>query len=182
MSRFFFALSPDNITKDKIIHYRKILNVSGKPIKAEHLHLTLLFMGKLSINQQQTIIQAANKIHCTSFNIVCDRPGVFKQNIFWLGLKSVPEPLRLLHKHLSLEINKGGIALDSAVDSRKYQPHITLVRKAMIKNDAEKFLLLNITPPDIHWRVNEFILYESIDTAEGVLYQKIKSFPCTCPD
>ncbi len=177
MSRFFFALSPDKLTKDEIIQYRKALNVSGKLINAEHLHITLIFLGKLSINEQQTVIQVANNLRCMSFNIISGSIGVFNNNILWLGLKSIPEPLRLLHKQLSLEIQKSGIS----VDTREYKPHITLIRKAMLKSDSVKSLLLNKTPAGIHWQVNEFILYESIDTADGVQYQKIKSFSCTIP-
>ncbi len=59
---------------------------------------------------------------------------------------------------------------------KNYQPHVTLVRKVTNRAVLKSSVLQNLPRPNIHWRVHEFVLYESIDTADGVRYQKIKTF------
>ncbi len=179
MSRFFFALEPDKTTRAQILVYRKQLDISGRFIRPANFHLTLLFLGRLSINQQQDVIRQAQKVHFEPFELVLDRFGSFKQNIFWMGLQTLPESLVLLHQQLLSNIfqsDKNNLTLDLEYETKNYQPHVTLVRKVTTRAVLKPSVLQNLPRPDIHWRVHEFILYESIDTPDGVRYQKIKTF------
>ena len=168
MSRFFFALAPGKTTREKILDYRESINLSGKMIPPANLHLTLLFLGKLSVNQQQSVIRQANKIPVEPFELELNAIGAFKQNIVWMGMQHIPEPLLQLQKQLVFNMQQTSLSLET----RKYQPHVTLVRKAKIIPSVLKIL----KQPEIHWSVNQFVLYESVDTPSGVCYQQIKVF------
>ena len=179
MSRFFFALAPDKSTRAQILAARKQLEISGRFIRPANYHLTLLFLGRLSINQQQAVIRQAQKVHIEPFELVLDRFGSFKQNIFWMGMQTLPESLVLLHQQLLstiLQSDKINLTLDREHETKNYQPHVTLVRKVTTRALLKPAALQNLPRPDIHWRVHEFILYESVDTSDGVRYQKIKTF------
>ncbi len=179
MSRFFFALAPDKSTREQILACRKQLDISGHFIRSENFHLTLMFLGRLSINQQQDVIRQAQKVYFKPFELVLDRFGSFKQNIFWIGLQTLPEPLVFLHQQLLANIiqsDKNHLTLDLEHEIKNYQPHVTLVRKVTTGALLKPSVLQNLSRPNIHWMVHEFILYESVDTPDGVRYQKIKTF------
>lgn len=167
MSRFFFALWPDDATRHAIKQCRSHLDYRGRAVNQENLHITLLFIGKMTVNQQQNIIQQTQAISWPEFTITIDHSGYFNRSrVFWLGMKTVPEPLQELHQQLS------NIALDCHLTIKKqnYTPHITLSRKtAPVASQS-------IQP--IVWPINRFVLLESIDTPNGVQYKKVKCFTC----
>ncbi len=179
MSRFFFALAPDKSTREKILACQKQLDISGRFIRPENFHLTLLFLGRLSINQQQEVIQQAQNVHFEPFELVLNRFGSFKQNIFWMGMQTIPESLVLLHQQLLsniLQSDKINLTLNLEHEAENYKPHVTLVRKVNSRSALKSSVLQNLLRPDIHWMVDKLVLYESIDTPDGVRYQKIKNF------
>jgi 2'-5' RNA ligase len=167
MNRFFFAICPDNSTKDEIVKCREQINLSGQMIKKSNLHLTLLFLGRINVNQQQEIIRQAEQISATDFNMVLNHSGCFNHKITWLGLKFIPDPLLTLHKQLLAAAKNCAIPLAT----QSYLPHVTLARKSTpIQNQL-------ISP--IKWHVKEFVLLESIDIASGVHYRPVQYFSCT---
>ncbi len=166
MSRYFFALWPDVIVRKKILAFRSACVPDGKLVAAKNLHITILFLGHLNINQLQKVISEANKINLPGFHIQLNHSGHFtKSKVSWLGLKTIPDTLLELHQAVSVCAQSSRIALDN----RPYIPHLTLAKKSIL---AEK---QTIRPID--WNIDHFVLLESIDTSHGVHYQIIKNYP-----
>jgi len=171
MNRFFFALSPDKKTREQILSYRQRLDISGQLTQGVNIHLTVLFLGHLNTNQQQDVIRQAHKVCFEPFELVLDTLGSFKRNILWMGMQNIPAPLLSLHQQLQFNIRqseKNNITLEH----RDFRPHVTLARRAGVKPPV----LEALPSPNIRWAVHEFVLYESIDTLDGVRYQKVKAF------
>ncbi|MCW8932872.1 MAG: hypothetical protein OQL19_21855 [Gammaproteobacteria bacterium] len=79
MSRFFFALWPDITVRNTVIHRCEQISFSGKETEPSKLHITLLFLGKLNVNQQQKIIKKAEAINWKKFEINLTKTGCFKK-------------------------------------------------------------------------------------------------------
>ena len=172
MSRFFFALFPDKSAIEAIVKYREQINLSGRIIKASNLHLTLLFLGKLNVNQLQKVIRQSEHINCVEFDLLLNSIGYFKNSkITWLGLEFIPDSLLELHKQLLSAVMLSSVkSCELSVHTQKYKPHVTLARKSAA---VEKRLIV-----PVKWHVKEFVLVESIDTPEGVHYQPVEYFSC----
>jgi len=168
MSRFFFAVWPNNQTRNTILQCRSQLDFRGRTVNQSNLHITLLFIGKMTVNQQKKIIQQANQIEFPSFEIVLDHSGYFdRSRAFWLGMQELPESLSKLHQEL-LDIARN---CHLPIKPQSYVPHLTLARK------AAPVTLQTIKP--IVWSIDRFALLESIDTNQGVEYKIVKYFTCS---
>lgn len=167
MSRFFFALWPDTQTRNAIVKCRSQLQFRGRSVNPSNLHMTLLFIGKMTLNQQQKIIQQAEQIACPAFEIDIDHSGYFNRSqVLWLGIKDVPAPLLELHQALLNSAENCHLP----IKQQNYTPHITLARKVSLVSSQ--------TIEPVLWSINSFVLLESIDTNHGVCYKKVKSFTC----
>ena len=167
MSRFFFALWPDDTIREAILNCRSSLALSGRMTDKANLHVTLVFLGQLNVNQLQNIIKQAEQIVCPPFECCLTRTGYFKHSkAAWLGMKLIPETLSDLHQQLLSAADNSHIP----IKQQTYRPHVTLARKAApISTQA-------IAP--ITWFVRDFVLLESIDSVKGVHYRAIKYFTC----
>jgi len=167
MSRYFFALWPDNTLRKVISNCSEHLPITGSKINKLNFHITLLFMGKLNKQQLKTIIGNSKQINCPKFDICLNHNGYFKNSkVTWLGLKSIPDSLLQLHNLLSQAAKQSNIF----IKPQQYKPHLSLSRKASALSKQE------IKP--IQWTIKDFALVESIDTAKGVIYQPIQQFSC----
>lgn len=165
MSRFFFAICPDKSIKQEILQCREQINLSGCLIKESNLHLTLLFLGQLNVNQLQKIIRQSEQITFSEFEIELNHSGYFKNSqVAWLGLESIPYSLSQLHRQLLTMAQN----CDILSHTQSYKPHVTLARKSL---PVEKKL---IAP--IKWSIRNFVLMESVDTPKGVYYQPVQKF------
>ncbi len=165
MSRYFFALNPEDKIRKKIVLSRSKLSCYGRWVNTENIHLTLLFLGDLTQEQLQKVVCEAKKIIFSEFEMNLNETGFFKKSqIAWLGLNTIPEPLLILNRCLLDAAKQSNIA----ISQQTYKPHVTLSRK------SEK--LNKIAIESIKWKVIEFVLLKSIDTREGVKYQSIESF------
>jgi len=165
MSRFFFAIKPDHEIREHIISVRDKAQLSGHLTPIQNIHLTLLFLGKVTKPQQKNMITLAKQIKCPEFELVLNQPGYFKNSqVSWLGPGSIPEAFLMLHKKL----HSNAIDNNLLMKPQAYKPHITLARKSSPIGKK--------TMTDIKWRVNEFALFESLDTTHGVVYKTIQNF------
>lgn len=165
MNRYFFALNPDDKTRENIVFSRSQLSCSGLRVNAENIHLTLLFLGKLAQEQQDKVVHEAKKIIVPEFELSLNKIGYFKKaQVAWLGTDIIPKPLLNLNQQLLK------VAKQSKIDisQQTYKPHVTLSKKSVKINKKM------IEP--INWKVSSFVLFKSIDTREGVKYQIVECF------
>ncbi|MCQ8102556.1 RNA 2',3'-cyclic phosphodiesterase [Methylomonas sp. SURF-2] len=163
MKRLFFALWPDEETRRQCHRLSQALSHAGKPVAADNLHVTLVFLGNIDRAEQEALAQAAASLPVQAMELKFDRLCFWKKPaVLCLAAGQCPPPVSTLVAELSLRAERLGIGLDK----RPYRPHVTLARKA--KN------LPDMTFEPIVWRARGFGLLESVATPAGVEYRLIE--------
>lgn len=173
-SRIFFAIWPDSDAQKQLAGLTKQLRLEslcgGRTIKAENIHLTLVFVGNVYPDSLKALNEAGDKINRSSlpaFDFVIDEIRYWKHNhIVYLAPGKVPQELVNLVSALREAISTAGFSLEQ----RAYAPHITLVRNAFCPTLPE------LAEP-IAWRVREWALVRSEQTSNGSVYTPIRCWP-----
>ncbi|MGZ8189111.1 MAG: RNA 2',3'-cyclic phosphodiesterase [Methylosarcina sp.] len=166
MKRLFFALWPDENTRQACAGLAKTLSRSGgKPVLPENLHVTLVFLGGIDAETEAAVTEAASAIAVPKVAITFDRVDYWrKPRILCLTGRTEDGEL----KNLVAELNAASRTLGIEVDRRPYTPHVTLIRKAREPKE--------ITFEPILWRAESFCLVESHTLPEGVEYRVIQEW------
>ncbi len=167
--RSFFALDLDKKSKENIRLWRDVqLKDVGKAVHKNNFHITLVFLGNISEQQNTSIIKLASSINCKRFTLKLNKTGHWKKpGILWLAPIVQPEQLGDLVFKLKESAHKVGLESEE----RAYKPHLTLARKCKYQPEN------NINVPEFKLEFNHFKLFESISTENGVRYQSIQSWP-----
>lgn len=167
--RLFLALWPDDDQIDQLITLQGKYTAWGRPVIPENFHVTLLFLGQVENEQLRCLMQNISSITFEPFRISLDQLGYFeKTKIFWVGAKEPPAALETLFKR----VRNCAIRCGFSRLTKRYIPHVTLLRKAEVP----------VTDPNfktIEWQVRDFHLVESQMDREGAHYATIQSFPHT---
>ena len=125
--RLFFALWPDDATRTALNHTGKWLHKhwDGRRMRADTLHLTLAFLGRIPVAQLDALTTSVGAIEAKAFELTLDQPGYWQHNrVGWLGPSQPPPQLGELVSALNAAIQQSGIAFDA----RPHVPHVTLLR------------------------------------------------------
>ncbi len=160
--RLFFALWPGEEVRSGLAEVMASLHVRrSKPVAAENLHITLLFLGSVTAQTRICAEKIAEGIAGHPFELRLDQIGFWPQSgILWLGAREAPESLAALVRDLHLGIAGCGIDLDA----RPFKPHVTLMRKALVVRRERPLVA-------VAWRVDDFALVKSKTTRDGSHYQ-----------
>lgn len=88
-------------------------------------HVTLHFIGAVDAGRMEGIAAGA-AVPFQPFTLNLDQPTLWPHGLAVLCAKGVPPPLRSLHGRLGQALHGLGLP----VESRPYQPHVTLARQA----------------------------------------------------
>lgn len=165
MKKLFFGLLPPADVQVRLFALNRLVEVQGgRPTWQGNLHLTLHFIGLT--DHLDCLIKKSENLQIDAFNVSLQRWGHFrKPAILWLGPQDVDPELAGLAKQLeqiAIECNNPG-------DIREFRPHVTIQRKI-----SELPALTAASP--IIWLAEDFHLFESVSTAEGVRYRSLKRF------
>jgi len=171
--RLFFALDLSKQDKLKLSQWRETnLDVAGKKINSTNFHITLAFLGLISSEQENKMIDICHH-YISSQNLLTSPPhclminklGLFKRpQVLYLDFINFPKQLTELANLLSQEAKHIGITQEH----RGYLPHISLVRKAKrLPAIALNGLTINVSTCS---------LYHSTSTLDGVVYAPIKTW------
>jgi RNA 2',3'-cyclic 3'-phosphodiesterase len=154
--RLFFAVRPDQETAARIaertMRWRAAHGLTGKPLKPEHLHVTLFHVGDDDTPPPAELIEAlgerAAQIAMPAFRVEFDRVMSFRNGAFVLGGNDHLIGLHVLQQRLS-------DALDARPGpARRFEPHVTLLR------DSQRIAEQPIEP--ISWTAREIVLVHSL--------------------
>jgi len=164
MKRLFFGLSPDEQTLRQCSAIKKIVSAQGYSVVPNaNLHITLLFLGAIGAEQEAKLLEKAENIAFPSLALSFDQLSYWpKPQVLCLTASRNDGALQDLVAQLTTIAE----SLDIAVESRPYQAHVTLTRK------AKRPVALAIEP--VVWRAERFCLFESVSTDNGVTYPKIR--------
>ena len=161
--RVFFALWPDEQTRQAIARLAGKFDGGGRPMPAGNLHVTLVFVGNVDEQRLACLKKVAGDIEVSPFTLRLDRIGSFRRKALWLGCADIPEPLRQLQQDLSL-----ALARDCRYqpEKRPYVPHITLQRNIRREVNLE-------LDEALCWKVDSFSLLLSQSSPSGVRYSEL---------
>ena len=171
--RVFFAIWPDYAAQKQMIGLAKRLSLSlcnGREMKAENIHLTLVFVGEIEPDRLEALQMVADGIRGSgvrAFDFAVEEIRYWKhKRIVYAAPLSVPQELLDLVDALS-----GGLAAAGfSVEQRAYAPHITLMRNASCQTVPQ-------LAESIVWRVREWMLIKSEQTSDGSVYTPIGRWP-----
>jgi 2'-5' RNA ligase len=178
--RSFIAIDVEE--KDVIRNISKIqkklfeTGANLKLIKPENIHITLSFLGDISITLIEKIHIELKKIYFTSFNIEVIGIGAYPNlrtiRILWAGIGKGIFELRNLVNQLEPRLRTIGIKQNH----RGFNPHLTIARvktsykKSEIKNYIKK--LNNYKIGSI--KAENLRLIKSVLTPQGPIYKVLR--------
>jgi len=129
MMRVFVAIE---ITNNEVINsikkFQENINIDAKPVELTNLHFTLQFLGKISKEMTQKIIQSLQTIEFSSFNVNLKEIGAFPKpkfpKVVWIGTDDNGRNMLI---QLSKKVEKMLEPLGFFSD-KPFKPHITVFR------------------------------------------------------
>lgn len=170
MAKVFFALWPSPALRRSLhalaLQYQK--RYGGRAMRAEDLHLTLLFLGLLERPRLPLLQQMVDAFELTAFSFSLQQIACWRHNrIAFAAPFEEVMPLQRLSENLRILVDNTGIGFDR----RPFTPHVTLLRRMVATVDPQP-----IQVPD--WRVEAFSLVESLADGEGVRYRDLQTWRC----
>jgi len=129
MMRIFVAteISNDDII-NSIKKFQTEINIKAKPVESRNFHFTLQFLGEVSEEILQKIIEALRKIEFSSFNVNLKGTGAFPKpkfpRVIWIGTDDNGGNMLI---QLSKKVEKVLEPLGFFSD-KPFKPHITVFR------------------------------------------------------
>ncbi|MBL6985829.1 MAG: RNA 2',3'-cyclic phosphodiesterase [Methylobacter sp.] len=167
-SRLFFALWPDDETRQALLRLSRSIAAKGcKWVQPHNLHVTLVFLGRVDEDVASLLKQSVAGITVPPFELTFDNLSYWSRpKILCLTCRqAAPDNTMLLTSALTEIAENCGLQ----TDTRPYTPHITLARHARYLPDA-KF-------EPIVWRAEAFCLVESCSEPDGVCYKVRQQWP-----
>lgn len=132
--RLFYAVLFDNDVKQKLSEIQKVLRentLRGNFTLYDNLHLTLAFIGEVSTNRAEALLQITRSLVVTPFELRFNGLGRFKRDggdILWAGVEE-NRKLASLYRRLCESLKSAGFE----IEKREYTPHLTLARGARLR-------------------------------------------------
>lgn len=140
--RLFFSIEFSEPVRDALCEAMERIRPcceQGSFTARENLHLTLVFLGEVSSVRLPAVKEAMEEVSIAGFPLQVGGIGCFHQrsgSLYWAGVET-SEPLRSLYESLCSALTKRGFA----IEKREYRPHLTLVRKAVLKEGCDRSAL-----------------------------------------
>lgn len=167
-SRLFFALWPDDETRQKLVRLSRSLQAEKfKRVPPYNYHATLVFLGTVFEDVELLIKQHVSNISAESFEITFDHLSYWNKPKV-LCLTSSQQPAQqafILTQALDDAVSNCGIQ----TDRKPYNPHVTLARHgfAFVERDCDPIV----------WQADSFCLVESCSSNDGVVYKVKEQWP-----
>jgi 2'-5' RNA ligase len=140
--RLFFSIEFSEPVKDALCEAIERIRTcceQGSFTARENLHLTLVFLGEVSSASLPAVKEAMEEVNVAGFPLQIGGIGCFHQrsgSLYWAGVEA-SAPLCALYESLCEALRKRGFA----IEKRDYRPHISLVRRAVLKPDCDRSVL-----------------------------------------
>ncbi|MBN2121034.1 MAG: RNA 2',3'-cyclic phosphodiesterase [Candidatus Omnitrophica bacterium] len=182
--RCFVAIKLSKEVKDEIVRIQnklQPLELHAKWTEYENLHITLKFLGQIpeeNITEAKEIVSGVSSL-VKPFTLNFSKAGAFpslgRPRVLWVGVEPDAEPVKII-EYLEEQFQK----LSIPRETRPPHPHITLARIKSPENTHKlKSAVESLKVEDINWEVKEVVLFKSILTPRGAIYEEI--FSVTLP-
>jgi 2'-5' RNA ligase len=163
MSRLFFALWPDELTRTQMAQLQTHIlpEYQQHAIPTENFHFSLFFLGEIDNTTREAMTKAAASVRVPRFELQFEQCGYWKHSrILHLDLQQYPPELEQLVKDLSAVLKPLGYVSDHP----DFKAHVTLARKVILHHPSWPAF------ETIHWPVNDFVLVSSQQNHHGSIY------------
>lgn len=171
--RVFFALWPERSVQYKLDaltrEYQPKCN--ARAMRADTLHMTLLFIGAIAHTRLPQLMQAADGVLAPSFEFTLETLAFWKHNKIAYAAPASEVPAL---NHLVKSLRQALTTQDTPFTDTRFSPHVTLLRH--VEHDMKP---QNIAP--ITWRASTFVLVASSTTSVGANYRILKEWPLLHP-
>ena len=179
--RAFIAIELDPKVQAALGQIQKELKDVGadvKWVKPDNIHLTLKFLGDVSLEELDSIKGAMQTTlqPIKSFSMALTHLGAFPKvenpQIIWVGATADKNSIKSITE--SLEENLKGIGFEK--EKRDFEPHITLGRMRSSDNKfalSKKIKNFQFPAGAPHQLVNQIALFKSTLTPQGPIYETL---------
>src|SRR3569832_1114547 len=169
--RLFFALWPTPEQRAALVNVASMLpDDLGRRVTPANLHLTLAFLGGLTLEQRQAMEAVADDIVVSPFTLTLDAFGYWRRpQVVWAGSGVMPPQLLTLVKRLQ----QGAASCGLRVNTQPYAVHLTLYHK--VRRAPRQWPAF----PQLPWSVTQFALVDSLSDADGMRYEPHQNKPHT---
>ncbi len=182
--RTFIAVNLNPEIKEYLTSLQNILNIPESKIKwveKNNLHLTMKFLGYISLEQTELIKSELKGIanRCSPLTIkLSSNIGIFPTykmpRIIWVGIKEGISELKELYNSIENNLSNKGFPRED----RDFSGHITIGRVKFIKDKANFIQILKrIEVNNFSQEVGSIDLMESKLTPNGPIYNITAKFP-----
>jgi 2'-5' RNA ligase len=147
--------------------------------RPEGIHLTLKFLGEISIQQEAQVKTALAQLErFEKFPVRAQGFGFFpdarRPRVFWAGLDAPPDLARL-----AAQVESAMAPIGFPPENRAFRPHLTLARFKVPRPQPklEALVAMQDNPLLGEFEVSEFFLWESRLLPGGAEYHKVARFP-----
>jgi len=151
-----------------------------KLVETENIHVTMRFLGDVSVGMVEKIFEEMRKTEFKPFNIKICGIGVFPSlsypRVVWAGITEGADQLRDVFNQFEPRLR----ALDFAPDPKGFSPHLTIarVRSARNKPQLADFVAKNASHEFGTIKAECLRLKKSALSPKGPTYSTLKEF---CP-
>ncbi len=182
--RAFLAFDIENEdAKRKLGAAQKLVAQTGADIKlveTENIHMTIRFLGDITLNMADKVFEEMKKIQFTPFNVCINGLGVFPSlsypRVVWAGITEGADQLRNVFTQLEPKIQSLGFT----PDPKGFSPHLTIarIRSARNKPQLAECITKNAKYDFGTIKAQCFRLKRSELTPSGPIYSTLKE---VCP-
>jgi RNA 2',3'-cyclic 3'-phosphodiesterase len=177
--RLFVAVELDAAALEAIAEVQQRLKAalsnqrgSMRWTQADHMHLTLAFLGEVPDDRAAVIVDAAGRpIDQPPFAITFQGLGVFPSHgpprVLWIGVGEGADELAMLRRTIAARVASCGVALED----RAFHPHLTLGRWRDAARSDRRAALAAFGPGAVaRLAVSDATLYRSRLSQTGAEY------------
>ena len=173
--RTFVAVEIQNIdVLDRITKLQSDLKIKAKPVSKENMHFTLLFLGEVSDEIAQKIMEELKTITFSPIQVSFSGAGAFPNprfpRVIWIGVdETASQNLVKLAKQVEEKLGPLGFKSD-----KPFKPHLTIFRIKNNVGDISKELDRLKTIHLGHDTITELKFKKSILTPSGPIYTDLQ--------
>ncbi len=193
--RLFIAVDLPSAMKKRVTEFVKSARLADnkyfRPVPQKNLHITILFLGNIELNQETAIKKLLPAIKIKNFDISVGNNLFFSlgnsSGIVYLKIEKGACELKFIYENLLKGMLNSGINIKT--DKRPFMPHITIARIKNGSNNKNDILNLlkpfnpnnvplkpcGLTPGEFNCK--KIILKQSVTEDGSPVYKNIYSHP-----
>ncbi|MBU2063826.1 MAG: RNA 2',3'-cyclic phosphodiesterase [Candidatus Omnitrophica bacterium] len=145
-------------------------------VKPENIHLTLKFLGNITVTHLNYIgntldgIAREEKPFSVSLAQINAFPDITTPRIIWVGIDNAIAIIQDIQDKLEIRLSRAGFKKEA----KEFYPHLTLARVKSIENRNEiSKIFSQIKPKNLSADIDRIILFKSELTPQGAIYEKL---------